>query len=69
MMAFVAKRLPRDPSLIALPIAFVLCQLATSAYEVLLRGSPNDLPPLIVESIFLSLYSVFVVRRRGPGAT
>jgi peptidoglycan/LPS O-acetylase OafA/YrhL len=64
MLIFVARRLRRDTSLIALPIAFVLCQLATSAYEVLLRGNLNDLPPMVVESIFLSIYTVFVVRQR-----
>ena len=65
MMLFVARRLRRDASLIALPMAFVTCQLATSAYEVLLSGNMNDLAPMVVESIFLSIYSVFVVRRRA----
>lgn len=50
-------------------MVFVLSQLVTSAYELLVRGSPNDLGPPIAESVFLSIYAVFAVRLRRAGQT
>jgi hypothetical protein len=59
IFVFVARSVRRNPSLIALPVAFVLFQVADSVYELLRSGNTNDLPPLVVEAIFLSIYAVY----------
>lgn len=69
MLVFVALRVRRDASLIALPIAFVFCNLVAHVHELLVRRDTTDLPPLVVETLFLSIYSVCVAAhlraRRG----
>jgi uncharacterized membrane protein len=62
VFVFVAMRLRRNPSLIVLPIAFVLFNLVDSIYEYVASSNPNDLPPMIVEAVFLSIYSVYAIR-------
>ena len=56
MLVFVARRLRRDAALLALPIAFVFCNLADSIYEFLVSGDPSDLGPAVFEAVFLSIY-------------
>jgi hypothetical protein len=63
MLVFVAIRLRRDAALIALPIAYVFGHLADSVYELARSGSAKDLGPVIFETLFLSLYSVYAATR------
>jgi hypothetical protein len=72
MLVVVARRLPRDPSLAALAAAFVFCNLAASVYELLSSGDRSTLVPAVFETIFLSLYLLFMTRRlraRRPTST
>jgi hypothetical protein len=59
VFAFVARRLHREPSLVALSIAFVFLNLVDSLYEFAVSRNPSDLPPAFVEGIFFMIYCVF----------
>lgn len=61
MFVFVSKRLRRDPALIALPFAFVLCNFAATIYDYLLSREPNALAPLVPEATFFVIYLAFGV--------
>jgi hypothetical protein len=68
MLAFVGKRLRREPLLIVMPLVFVACNLATTLYEVVTTRDPSALPPLLPEATFFVVYALFVgalARRRG----
>ena len=62
MLAFVAKRLPRDPALIVVALAFVLSQFLTSVYELTVRGDRSALASLGFEALFLSLSTAFAYK-------
>jgi hypothetical protein len=67
MLAFVGRRLRRDPWLILMPLVFVACNLATTIYDVIATRD-GVVAPAIPEATFLLIYSVFVAglwRRRG----
>lgn len=66
MLAFVGRRLERDPSLILLAATFVACNLVDSVYEFLAGGDALNLAPAVPEAIFLSLYLLFMRRLRRP---
>jgi hypothetical protein len=63
MLAVVAKRLRRDPSLIVLAAVFVACNLIDSVYEFIASRDANNLAPAVPETIFLALYLLFMVVR------
>ena len=67
IMLLVAMRLRRDESLIAVPVAFVLCQLLASGYELIKHGTSGALLPFVLEAaalIFYAVYGVIVMRSR-----
>jgi len=64
ILAFVAKRLPRDPGLIVLAMIFVGLNLAESIFELALSRQASDAAPLVPEAIFFTTYAVFFVRSR-----
>jgi hypothetical protein len=66
MFALVARRLRRDPSLILLPLAFVFFNLSDTVAEFVIRHDKADLPPVIPESLFLVIYSIFALRFARP---
>jgi hypothetical protein len=66
LLPFVALRLRKDPSMILLAIAFVFLNWACSLYELVATRSPDALPPLTFESIFLTVYTVFALARLRP---
>jgi hypothetical protein len=69
LLLWVAVRLRRDPLSIAPAIAFLLCQVVDSASELVRSREARDLPPLLVESAFLLIYSVCATMRgRGEHA-
>jgi hypothetical protein len=72
IFGFVASRLRRDPPLIPLPLVFVGCNLVASIYELASGGTAKDLPPLIIESVFFTIYAIYAgahLRARGtPGS-
>lgn len=63
MFIAVARRLRRDPALIALPLAFVLCNLTATVFEFVANRDPSDLAPAIPEATFLLIYSLFAFTR------
>jgi hypothetical protein len=66
----VAFRLHRDSFLIAFPLAFVFLQLTDSVYEFIVRRNPNDLPPMVIEGLFFSIYALYATSRlRARSAT
>ena len=65
MMVFVAQRLSRDARLIALPIAFVLGNLAVSVYDFALLHDTRALAPAFFETVFLVLYTAFALGQRS----
>jgi hypothetical protein len=65
IMIFVATRLRRDASLLVLPAAFVVCNLVASIHEVATSRAASDLPPLLVEALFVAIYTTFFVRSRA----
>jgi hypothetical protein len=60
MLAFVGKRLRREPFLILMPLVFVACNLTTTIFEVVTTHEPNALPPAIPEATFFLVYAAFV---------
>ena len=64
ILAFLARRLPRDPGLIAVAMAFVGCNLAETIFEVALSRQPSEAAPLIPEAIFFTTYAIFFARWR-----
>jgi hypothetical protein len=69
VLAFVARRLVRDPSLIVLAMAFVGLNLTESILEIALSRNPSDAAPLVPEAIFFFTYALFFARRREGYAT
>ena len=63
MLGFVARRLRSQPSLIVLPMAFVVCNLAASLIALLGHGDRASLAPALFEATFLAIYAVFAARR------
>ena len=59
MFLAVAKRLPTDPVLIVLPIAFVFCNFTATLVEFFSTHEAKSLGPAVPEMIFLVLYSIF----------
>jgi len=59
ILAFVATRLGRDPSLIVVAMVFVACQLFSSAYELIVHGTKGALAPFVLEAIGLGFYAVY----------
>ena len=62
MFVLVSRRLEKDPVLIALPWAFVLCNFSDTLLELGLSRDPNGLKPIIPELAFLTIYSLFALR-------
>ena len=67
IMLLVAMRLRRDEWLIAVPVAFVLCQLIASGYELFEHGTSGALLPFVLEAAALIYYAVYgvIVFRSG----
>ena len=61
ILAIIATRLPRDPSLINVAIAFVACQLLSSGYEWFKHGTTGALVPFLMEAAALSFYIIFSI--------
>jgi hypothetical protein len=59
MFVFVSRRLRRDPALVALPLAFVFCQLTATVVDFLTSHEASALAPIVPETIFLSIYCAF----------
>jgi len=68
ILAFLAKRLPRDPGLIVFAMLFVGCNLAESIFELALSHQALDAAPLVPEAIFFTAYTIFFVRWRGTAS-
>jgi hypothetical protein len=67
IMLLIAMRLRRDESLIAVPIAFVLCQLIASGYELFKHRTSAALLPFAFEAaalIYYAVYAAIVLRSR-----
>jgi hypothetical protein len=67
IMLLVAMRLRRDEALIAVPVAFVLCQLIASGYELFKHGTSAALLPFVLEAaalIYYTAYGTIVLRSR-----
>jgi hypothetical protein len=63
IFVLVAMRLRRDAALIAIPIAFVACQVVASVFELLLVSqTAANVAPLVPEGTFLLVYSIFAVK-------
>jgi hypothetical protein len=65
ILAFLAKRLPRDPGWIVLAMVFVGCNLAESIFELALSHNASEAAPLVPEAIFFTTYTIFFARWRG----
>ena len=63
MFVFAAKRLARDPAIVALPLSFVLCNLAATLGDFATSHDTRALSPLLPEATFLAIYSAFAVLR------
>ena len=61
IMLLVAMRLSRDEALIAVPLAFVLCQLIASGYELFQHRTTAALLPFVLEAAALIYYAVYAV--------
>jgi hypothetical protein len=66
ILAFLAKRLPRDPGLIVVAMLFVGCNLAESIFEFALSHNASEAAPLVPETIFFTTYAIFFARWRAP---
>ena len=64
MFVAVARRLRRDRALIAVPLAFVFCNLTATVYDFATSHDPGSLAPAIPETIFLVIYSLFALSQR-----
>jgi hypothetical protein len=64
MLAWAGRRVAADRSVIYLAIVFVACQLIVSLADLWVGRDPHDLGPAVFEAGFLTLYTVFVLRRR-----
>ena len=59
MFGYVATQLPQSPSLIVLPIAFVLANLLDTSFELVASRDLSYLAPGAFEATFLAIYSVY----------
>ncbi len=66
MMLFVSRNLVRDARLIALPIAFVFCNLVVSVIDLVITRDPQNLPPAVFELVFLAIYSAYALTVTRP---
>ena len=62
MFVLVSRRLRADPKLVALPLAFVICQLTATIVGFVMRRDPQELGPLVPEATFTALYTMFTIR-------
>jgi hypothetical protein len=62
MFLLVAKRLPTDPALVALPLAFVVSNLGATIADFASTQKPSALAPVAPEAIFTAIYAVFALR-------
>jgi hypothetical protein len=62
-MIVVAKRLRESSWLIALPLAFVFCNLVVTIIDFVSTGDPKMLGPAGPETLFLVLYAWFSATR------
>lgn len=65
IMLIVSRRLRREPSLIVLPLVFVFWQVVCSAYDISVTGKKDELPPLMVETVFFVIYAAFFTKYPG----
>jgi hypothetical protein len=62
-MFMVAQRLRQSPSLIVVPLVFVLGNLVSTICDFASSGDAKALGPAAPETFFLALYALFAVKR------
>lgn len=65
MFLLVARRLRSDPRLVALPLAFVLCNFVTTVIDWASTRRADALRPAIAEGLFLVVYTAFALHPRA----
>ena len=68
MFIAVTRRLRRDRALIALPLAFVLCNLTATVSEFVASRKPSSLAPALPETTLLLIYALFAFTRPAAAA-